>query len=171
MYVLFIIYSVNIIRVTIHIIHMGERRPAKVMFPWVKKVVKICYFSQTGVGDVPAAIEVECLEIRTSSCYFQYTGIGDFAVIEVERSEIRTSSCYFQHTGVGDDVVPGEVECSEFRKSLAAEHDQHFFVCHARRQLQLLHSRRVEPLQPARVRGSHYYCTVQLELVAISSPA
>ena len=63
-------------------------------------------------GDVAAAIEVECLEIRTSSCYFHHTGVGDVpALEEVECLEIRTSACYFQHTGVCDSVyVAIEVE-------------------------------------------------------------
>ena len=40
-------------------------------------------------GDVAAAVEVECLEIRTSSCYFQHTGVCDVAAVqEVECLEI-----------------------------------------------------------------------------------
>ena len=36
-------------------------------------------------GDLVAAGEVECLEIRTSSCYFQHTGVCDVAAaFEVE---------------------------------------------------------------------------------------
>ena len=36
-------------------------------------------------GDVLAAVEAECLEIRTSSCYFHHTGVSDvLAAQEVE---------------------------------------------------------------------------------------
>ena len=62
-------------------------------------------------GDVVAATEVECLEIRTSSCYFQHAGVCDvLAVFEVECLEIRTSSCYFRHAGISDVAAACEVE-------------------------------------------------------------
>ena len=58
-------------------------------------------------GDFAAAIEVECLEIRTSSSDFQHTSVCDVAAVsEVECLEIRTLSCYFHHAGIGDVVVP-----------------------------------------------------------------
>ena len=61
-------------------------------------------------GDVPAAIEVECLEFRTSSCYFHYAGVCDAAASEVEYLEIRSSSSYIHHTGVCDVAAEIEVE-------------------------------------------------------------
>ena len=63
-------------------------------------------------GDVAViAIEVEILEIRTSSCYFHHTDIGDVvAASEAECLEVRTSSCYFQHAGIGDVPAASEVE-------------------------------------------------------------
>ena len=80
-------------------------------------------------GDIAATtIEVECLEIQTSSSYFQHAGIGDsVAVHEVECLEIRTSSCYFHHTGVGDVPALEEVECLEIRTSSCYFH--HTGVC------------------------------------------
>ena len=32
-------------------------------------------------GDVAAASEVECLEVRTSSCYFGHTGVSDVVAV------------------------------------------------------------------------------------------
>ena len=66
-------------------------------------IVLLLPFHHTGVSDVAAVSEVECLEIRTSSPYFSETGASDsLAASEIECLEVRTSSCYFRHTGVGD---------------------------------------------------------------------
>ena len=61
-------------------------------------------------GYVAAVVEVECLEIRTSSCYFHHTGVCDAAECEVECLKIRTSSCYFHHTGISDVAAAIEDE-------------------------------------------------------------
>ena len=48
-------------------------------------IILLQYFQYTGVCDVAAIGEVECLEVRISSCYFRHTDVGDVAApIEVE---------------------------------------------------------------------------------------
>ena len=44
-------------------------------------------------GDVAAAVEVECLEIRTSSCYFHHTGVCDASLVNFYKFD--TQKKYF----------------------------------------------------------------------------
>ena len=98
------------VRLSQGVLARGGDVPAAIELECLEIRTSSCCFHHTGVCDVPAAIEVECLEIRTSSCYFQHAGVCDAAACEVECLEIRTSSCYFHHTGISDVAAAVEVE-------------------------------------------------------------